>query len=118
MSTATVDIASSGPATRCIRERQEIMLAVDTQELASLRFAIILTARWESSETEDAERRKELRDELGQLRAHYFDKIDRIAMTFGVEQAMKAKEEVERTVEVPKGMMRPDPESENGGLYF
>ena len=43
------------------------------------------------------ERRAELRDELVLLRKHYGDKVDEIAMTFGVQKAMKTKEQVERT---------------------
>ena len=36
------------------------------------------------------------------LRKHYGDKIDEIAMTFGVQQAMETQDEVERTVVVPR----------------
>ena len=67
-----------------------------------MRFAIILTARWAASDSESPEHRAELRADLALLRKHYSNKIDEIAMTFGVEQAMKAKEEVERTVVVPR----------------
>ncbi len=91
-----------GPASRYIRETREVLLAYETEELAALRFSIILTARWAESDDEDPERRAELRDDLVLLRKHYGDKIDEIAMTFGVEQAMKTKEEVERTVVVPR----------------
>jgi hypothetical protein len=35
------------------------------------------------------------------LRKHYGDKIDEIAMTFGVQQAIETRDEVERTVVVP-----------------
>ena len=37
------------------------------------------------------ERRAELRDDLRLLRKHYGDKIDEIAMTFGVQQAMETQ---------------------------
>ena len=96
--------AVMGPASRYVRETREALLEYDTEELSALRFSIILTARWEGSENEDQERRAELRQELAMLRKHYGDKVDEMAMTFGVDQAMKAKEEVERTVFVPKEM--------------
>lgn len=56
----------------------------------------------EASNDEDPERRAELRDELALLRKHYGNKIDEIAMTYCVQQAMKTKKEVERTVIVPR----------------
>jgi hypothetical protein len=99
---APLDPATLGPASRYIRESQEAMLFYDTEELAVLRFSIILTARWADSEGEEPERRAELRSELAILRKHYGDKIDEIAMTFGVGQAMKAKAEVERSVVLPR----------------
>ncbi|MGB7546271.1 MAG: hypothetical protein WBM14_00850 [Terracidiphilus sp.] len=85
-------------------KEQENLLAAVTEELAILRFSIILTARREASAGGDAERRDELRAELLDLRREYSLKIDDIAMAFGVQNAMKAKEEVERTVTVPLGM--------------
>ena len=51
--------------------------------------------------TKILERRKELRAELDSLRTRYFDKIDRIAMSFGVDIAMKIKDEVEQRVTLP-----------------
>ena len=90
-----------GPASRYVKETREAMLADETEELAALRFSIILTARWEASDDEDPERRSELRVDLSLLRRHFSDKIDEIAMTFGVEEAMKTKDQVERTVVVP-----------------
>ena len=80
------------------------MLAHETEELAALRFSIILTARWEASDDEDTEQRAELRADLSLLRRHFGDKIDEIAMTFGVEEAMKTKDQVERTVVVPRDL--------------
>jgi len=80
------------------------MLVYETEELAALRFSIILTARWEASEEESPEQRAELRADLELLRRHYGDKIDEIAMTFGVKEAMKTKDDVERTVVVPQDM--------------
>ncbi|MGB7266059.1 MAG: hypothetical protein WBC92_11140 [Terracidiphilus sp.] len=99
---AALDPASLNPASRYIRESREALLAYDTEELAVLRFSIILTARWEASESEGPQRRAQLREELVLLRKHYGDKIDEIAMTYGVAQAMKAKKEVERTVVLPR----------------
>jgi hypothetical protein len=93
-----------GPASRYVKETREAILAYETEELAALRFSIILTARWEASDDEDPQERAELRADLSLLRRHFGDKIDEIAMTFGVEEAMKAKDEVERTVVVPRDM--------------
>lgn len=98
---APLDFTVNGPASRYIRETSIELLDYETEELAALRFSIILTARWAASEDEVPERRAELRDELALLRRHYGDKIDEIAMTFGVHQAVEAQSEVERTVVVP-----------------
>lgn len=117
MSIATVENLSLSPGTSHVCEREESTLAGAVEELVRLRFSILLTARWEASETEDAERRGELRDELAELRRFYFDEIDEIAMTFGVQQAMNAKEEVERNVVLPRDLGRPA-ESVDEGLYF
>jgi hypothetical protein len=98
---APLDPAVLGPASRFILETREQVLSYETDELAALRFSIILTARWEASEDEDPESRAGLRGDLQILRRHYADKLDDIAMTFGVEAAMHAKEDVERNVVVP-----------------
>jgi hypothetical protein len=90
-----------GPASRYVKESREAMLAYESEELAALRFSIILTAKWEASDDEDPQQRAELRADLSLLRRHFDDKIDEMAMTFGVEEAMKAKDTVERTVGVP-----------------
>lgn len=111
---APLEPANINPASRYIRETREVLLAYETEELAALRFSIILTARWEASESEEPERRAELRDELALLRKHYGDKVDEIAMTYGIQQAMKAKEEVERTVIVPREMQPSSIKAENG----
>ena len=93
-----------GPASRYVKETREAILAYETEGLAALRFSIILTARWEASDDEDPQERAELRADLSLLRRHFGDKIDEIAMTFGVEEAMKARDTVERTVVVPRDL--------------
>ena len=98
---APLDLATIGPASRYIRETRDELLTYETEDLAAVRFSIILTARWADSDDETPERRAELRGELELLRKHYGDKIDEIAMTFGVQQAMQTRDEVERTVIVP-----------------
>jgi hypothetical protein len=91
-------------ASRYVKETREAMLADETEDLAALRFSIILTARWEASHDEDPEQRARLRADLSLLRRHFGDKIDEIAMTFGVDAAMKTKDQVERSVVVPRDL--------------
>lgn len=104
MSTYPLDAILAGPASRFIHLKQENQLSTCTEELAGLRFSIILTAKWEASSDEDSERRNELRTELADLRRRYSNKIDEIAMNFGVQNAIDAKNEVEQTVAIPLGM--------------
>ena len=99
---APLDTTTIGPTYQYVIDTRDTLLANDTEELGTLRFSIILTKRWADSDSESPERRGELRADLALLRKHYSNKIDEIAMTFGVAQAMKAKEEVERTVVVPR----------------
>jgi hypothetical protein len=110
---APLQAATMGQASIYVRETRDELLEYDKEELGALRFSIILTARWESSDYETPERRAELREDLVLLRKHYNDKIDEIAMSFGVEPAMKAKEEVERTVIVPREAKPLGPKSTN-----
>lgn len=117
MSTATVERLSLSPGTAHAENRLDVTLEGAMEELVRLRFSIILTARWETAEKDDAERRGELRIELAELRRCYYDRIDAIAMTFGVQQAMDAKEQVERNVVVPSLADRLEAGAENG-LYF
>lgn len=93
------------PASCCIADVHEAMLTFEIEALAALRFSILLTIRWEGSRDESPEQRTELRADLALLRRQYGDKIDEIAMTFGVDEAMWAKEEIERTVVVPSELM-------------
>jgi hypothetical protein len=82
-------------------------LTARKSELADLRFEIILRARWESSDNVQSERKAQLQDDLVQLRQRYSEKIDEIAMTFGVAQAMEAQTDVEKNVTVPRGVKPP-----------
>jgi hypothetical protein len=94
-------VDTAGPATRFVQEQREQRLASEMEELAGLRFSIVITAKWEASGEENPQHRDDLRLELDDLRRRYYDKIDQIAMTFGVAEAMHAKEEVERNVTLP-----------------
>jgi len=107
MTFATVENASLGLSVPHRPERQEQTLAGAVEELTHLRFAIILTVRWEAEEKDNLERRRELRDELEHLRMLYYDQIDEIAMSFGVQDAMNAQRDVERNVIVPVGARLP-----------
>jgi hypothetical protein len=118
MSAQLLDTASFGPASRFVQDKLQASLAANTEELAGLRFSIILTAKWEASASVDEERRNELHTELAGLRRHYSQKIDDIAMTFGVQNAITAKAEVERTVAIPLGMRPVLPFTEDDQLYF
>jgi len=114
ISAATIDRLSLSPGTVEAHQAQPPTLASAIEELARLRFSIILTARWEAAETEDADRRDDLRAELADLRIHYSDQIDQIAMTYGVQQAMDAKNEVEHNVFVPRDSSLPEKDQ----LYY
>jgi hypothetical protein len=118
MSTAILDTAALIPASIYEHLKHEPNVAAFQQELAGLRFSIVLLARWESSSSLDAGNRAELREELVHLRTLYFDTIDEMAMTFGVQHAMDAKAEVECTVEVPHDMMPPILTCEDEQLDF
>jgi hypothetical protein len=98
MSSPSLTTVSTGPASRVVAEKREALLGLKTEELAGIHFSILLTARWEAAERTDKERRDELRHDLANLRTAYFDKIDDIAMSFGVQKAMDAKRTIERTV--------------------
>ena len=102
-----VNPSLTGPASRYVLEHYEPNLGDAVEQLAGLRFSIVLSARWESSGILSVDERAELRDELRLLRSRYSDKIDEIAMNYGVQAAMVAKEGVEREVTVPKNMTPP-----------
>jgi hypothetical protein len=109
---AALSPAALGPASRYVLDSREALLSYETDELAALRFSIILTARWEAAEDEEPEARAALRSDLDLLRRHYGDKIDDIAMTFGVEAAIQAQDEVEQNVIVPHDWSPSQPRSE------
>ncbi len=118
MSTQLMDIASMGPGTRYIFEDRKRTLTLLTEELAALRFSVLLTARWEGAAEDDRTRRDELRAELKFLRSQYSEKIDEIAMTLGVQSAMNAQDEVQRDVEIPMDMEPPLLPGEEDDLIF
>jgi len=91
----------ASPGSRAAHQSREALLARAVEELGELRYSIILTARWEADKNEAPDRRAELRRDLAQLHRRYSQKIDAIAMSFGVDAAMQAKRNVERTVTVP-----------------
>jgi hypothetical protein len=102
-----IDPFIAGPASRFVLEHCQPSLGDAVEQLAGLRFSIVLSARWEISGVLTGYARTELQNELRQLRSRYSEKIDEIAMTFGVQAAMNAKEGVEREVVVPKNMAPP-----------
>jgi hypothetical protein len=104
MPTHLLEAISIDPGFQHTHEKLEKPLEVCIEELATLRFTIILTVKWEASAGDDTEYRDNLRVDLVSLRREYSRKIDEIAMTFSVQQAMDAKEEVERTVALPLGI--------------
>ena len=110
--------ASITPAARCLDQLESAMLASQTEELAGLRFSILLTGKWETSETVTGERRAELRQELSILRSLYLNQLDEIAMTFGVRKAMELKEEIEHTVVLPDDVSPTAIPAEWEELYF
>ncbi len=105
--TEALDPSIAGPASSYVLDRLQASLSDSVEQLAGLRFSIVLSARWESSGILSGHARTELRDELRQLRSKYANKIDEIAMTYGVQAAIDAQEGVEREVVVPKNMAPP-----------
>lgn len=115
----SIAILDASPIDNASVEAPQKNIATCTEELAALRYLVILNARWASSDSLERERRKELRRELARLRRRYSDKIDEIAMTFGIQPAMDAKTNVERHVTVPRGVNPPASAcEEDTELYF
>jgi hypothetical protein len=105
-------------AARSLDQLESALLAGLTDELAGLRFSILLTSKWEASDTIAAERRAELRQELSILRSLYLNQVDEIAMSFGVQAAIDTKEEIERTVVLPDDMRPSAMPLDMEELYF
>lgn len=118
MSTHILDTASSRNAVCKFDLARSASLAAYKEELAGLRFSILLTAKWEASEAVTVERRAELREELAILRSLYLNQMDDIAMSFGVQAAIDAKEEIERAVVLPHDMRTSITTVEWEELYF
>lgn len=102
-----LDDVSFDPVLATPAEQETLNLAAAREELARLRYMLILTARWESSDRLNSKRRAQLRTDLVQYRSLYSQKIDEIAMAFGIQQAMEAVEHVERRVSVPQSAKMP-----------
>ena len=96
----------------------QVPLEAGIERLGELRFLLVLTARLEGSGSIEPERRLKLRRDLGRLRRQYTDKIDEIAMGFGVQQAMDAKDLVEKTVKVPRGIHLPEARADGEQGWF
>ena len=99
-------------------EAQPASLASARAELARLRYMAILTARWESSNGFDSRNSAALRNDHTQIRSLYSEKIDEIAMTFGIQQALDAQDYVERNVVVPQSARMPGMQHEEDDLEF
>lgn len=107
MSTPILDDVSFESFLESSTDSEAAILAAAREEMARLRYMVILTARWESSDSQDRKRRAQFRTDLDRLRSLYSQKIDEIAMTIGIQQAMEAKEHVEHSVTVPRGANLP-----------
>ncbi len=118
MSTYPQDTASMNIVADYLEEQRKLSLAANTEELAGLRFSILLTGKWALSESLEDDRRAELRDELSNLRTLFIEKIDEIAMEFGVQIAIETKEEIEREVAVPDEMRECVLPADTDQLYF
>jgi hypothetical protein len=112
---ATLHLWISGSGARFAHQTREALLGGAIEQLAELRGSILLTAECEADAGHEPRRRAELRRDLEQLRRSYRARIDSIAMSFGVDAAMKAKEKVERTVTLaPPVVAAPAGETELG----
>ena len=114
--TAELDPSIAGPATRYAFHHQQAGLSGAVEQLAGLRFSILLSAKWLGTGVLTGHARTELQDELRQLRLQYSNKIDEIAINYGVQAAMVAVDGVEREVGVPK-IMAPPLQSEFVGFH-
>jgi hypothetical protein len=118
MSTYSQDTVSMNIVAEYMEEQRKLSLAANMEELAGLRFSILLTSKWAVSESLSEERVAELRTELSNLRTQYLDKVDAIAMAFGVQAAMETREQIEREVFVPEEMNECVLPMDTDQLYF
>ena len=84
MSSLTPAVLLIDPDSRYAYDDAEALLAGSTEQLARLRFTIILVARWEPSSGVTSQPRKEMRTELTRLRGLYLGMVDELAMATGV----------------------------------
>ena len=110
MFTAILDLAPNRPASRQELERQENLVAA-TEELAGLQLSILIAAKCAASGSLAA-------GDRAHLRTLFSVKIDQIAMTFGVQNAMDAQAEVERNVTIPKPTKPPAKPAQYQRHYF
>jgi hypothetical protein len=118
MVTESCNAGQPGIASPVHLKKRETQLADKTEELAGIHFSILLTTKWEAAEEAGSECRAELGEELVNLRTLYYDKIDEIAMTFGVQKAMDAMKSVEHKVHLPLEMESSLELSEPRQLHF
>lgn len=93
MSAAILDavVTDSAP------ETSEVLLSDATVELARLRLSLVAKMQWRSHGLgSPSHAYAAQRAEVRRLRSQYFEKIDEIAMRFGVQAAMNAQDAVER----------------------
>jgi hypothetical protein len=117
MSSLTPAVLLIDPDSRYAYDDAEALLAGSTEQLARLRFTIILVARWEQSSGVTSQRRKEMRTELTRLRGLYLGMVDELAMAYGVHQALMTRNYVERTVCIPKCMLPPASPTRHATLF-
>jgi hypothetical protein len=100
--TVAVHPSIAGSAPLIDLDRRQASLSGVVEQLAGLRFSILLSGKWLGSVVLTGQARTELLDELRQLRLRYSNKIDEIAINYGVQAAIEAQEGVERQVTVPR----------------
>jgi len=113
MTASLLDSAPIVPASVHAHFRHETTLAAMTQELASVHSSMLVLVRSAKPHSLDAGDLARVREEVAQLRVLYFEKIDEIAISFGVQRAIEAKESVECSVKILSGMLPPAPNQES-----
>lgn len=104
MISRTFYAASTDSIPRSLLNRTENSLAARIDELASLRFSLMLAARYADSENQKVGHRDELRARLKVLRRQYSEKIDEIAIGLSATDTMRVLEQVEQNVVIPRGI--------------